>query len=254
MEHTRYILRTLVKGLAALEALEAADGGLTFTELVRRLEESETVVFRVLKTLEGHGYVQHDSVSRRYTLGLRLWEMGAKAVGRTGLVEVARPALKWLTGVTGQSSGLVVLREVDVLYVDIVEGLEPLRFYAEPGARAPAYATASGKAMLAWHPERVPHVVKAGMRRLTPKTVLRGADLRRQLEEIRRTGLAINRGERRHDIAAIAAPLFDARGECVAAVSIAGPRTRFTGDDLEDFKRHVRKASEEISTKLGHRA
>ena len=53
----------------------------------------------------------------------------------------------------------------------------------------------------------------------------------------------------------VAAPLFDAGSGCVAAVSIAaGPRTRFTDDNLEDFTRHVRKASEEISLKLGHRA
>ena len=253
MGQTRYTLLTLVKGLAALEALETVDEGLTLTELARRLKESQTVVFRVLKTLEGHGYVQHDPVSRRYTLGLRIWEIGAKAVGRTGLVEAARPVLKWLTTVTGQTSGLIVLRGTDVLYLDIREGQEALRFYAEPGARAPAYGTASGKAMLAWHPEGVTQVVKAGMRRLTPTTIVRAADLRRELQEIRRTGVAINRGERQPDIVAVAAPLFDARGECVAAVGIAGSRTRFT-DDVEDFKRHVRKASEEISTKLGHRA
>jgi DNA-binding IclR family transcriptional regulator len=253
MGHTRYTLLTLVKGLAALEALEALDEGLTLTELSRRLKESQTVVFRVLKTLEEHGYVQHDSVSRRYTLGLRIWEMGAKAVGRTGLVEAARPVLKWLAAVTGQTSGLVVLRGTDVLYMDIREGQEALRFHAEPGARDPAYSTASGKAMLAWHPERVPQVVRAGMRRLTPTTIVRADDLRRELQEIRRAGVAINRGERQPDLVAVAAPLFDARGECVAAVGIAGARTRFS-DDIEDFKRRVRKASEEISTKLGHRA
>ncbi len=252
MGHTRYTLLTLVKGLAALEALETVDDGLTLTELARRLKESQTVVFRVLKTLEEHGYVQHDSVSRRYTLGLRIWEMGAKAVGRTGLVEAARPVLKWLTTVTGQTSGLIVLRGANVLYVDIREGQEALRFYAEPGARAPAYGTASGKAMLAWHPECVTQVIKARMRRLTPTTIVRAADLRRELQEIRRTGVAINRGERQPDLVAVAAPLFDGRGECVAAVGIAGSRSRFT-DDMEDFKRHVRKASEEISTKLGRR-
>jgi IclR family transcriptional regulator, KDG regulon repressor len=251
--NTRYTLLTLVKGLAALEALEAVDGGLTLTELARRLKESQTVVFRVLKTLEEHGYVRHDSVSRRYTLGLRIWELGARVAGRTGLVEAARPVLKWLTTVTGQTSGLVVLRGTDVLYLDIRDGQEALRFYVEPGARAPAYGTASGKVMLAWHPERVPQVVKAGLRRLTPTTIVGAADLRRELQEIRRAGVAINRGERQPDLAAVAAPIFDAHGECVAAVGIAGSRTRFT-DDLEDFKRHVRKASDEISAKLGHRA
>src|SRR3989442_12538559 len=167
--NTRYTLLTLVKGLAALEALEPVDGGLTLTELARRLKESQTVVFRVLKTFEEHGYVRHDSVSRRYTLGLRIWELGTRVVGRTGLVEAARPVLKWLTTVTGQTSGLVVLRGTDVLYLDIRDGQEALRFYVEPGARAPAHGTASGKVMLAWHPERVPHVVKAGLRRLTQR-------------------------------------------------------------------------------------
>ncbi|PYN84497.1 MAG: hypothetical protein DMD87_27205 [Candidatus Rokuibacteriota bacterium] len=211
---TRYTLLTLVKGLAALEALEAADGGLTLTEVARRLKESQTVAFRALKTLEEHGYVRHDAVSRRYTLGLRIWELGARVVGRTGLVEAARPVLKWLTAVTGQTSGLVVLRATDVLYLDIRD--------------------------------------KAGLRRLTPTTIVGAADLRRELRETRRAGVAINRGERQPDLAAVAAPLFDAHGECVAAVGIAGSRTRFA-DDLEDFKRHVRKAGE-ISARLGHRA
>ena len=76
--------------------------------------------------------------------------------------------------------------------------------------------------------------------------------MRRRLAEIRRSGLSINRGERRDDITAVAAPIFDARGDCVAAISISGPRTRFD-DTLEEFAKHVRKASDEISLKLGHR-
>jgi DNA-binding IclR family transcriptional regulator len=250
---TSYTLHTLVKGLKALEALEAVDEGLTLTEVAHRLRESQTVVFRLLKTLGEHGYVQQDSATKRYTLGLRLWEIGARVAGRTSLVEAARPALKWLTSVTGQTSALAVLRGTDVLYVDISEGFEPLRFYADLGARAPAYATASGKAMLAYRGDDVPAVVRKGLRRLAPGTITRSTDLRRRLAEIRRTGLSINRGERREDIAAVAAPIFGVRGECVASISIAGPRTRFTDETLEEFVRHVRKASEEVSLKLGYR-
>ena len=252
MTRTSYTLHTLAKGLKVLETLEAAENASSLTEIAHRLRESQTVVFRLLKTLAEHGYVQQDAATKRYTLGLRLWEMGARAAGRTGLVEAARPALKWLTSVTGQTSALVVLRDTDVLYVDVVEGLEPLRFYADLGARAPAYATASGKAMLAHRADLVPGVVRKGLRRLAPGTITRPADLRRRLADIRRTGLSINRGERRDDIAAVAAPIFDARGECVASISISGPRTRFD-DTLEEFAKHVRKASDEISLKLGYR-
>lgn len=253
MSRSRYTLHTLVKGLKALETLEVAETGLTLTEIAHRLRKSQTVVFRLLKTLAQRGYVHQDVVTKRYTLGLRLWEMGARVAGRTGLVEAARPTLKWLTSVTGQTSALVVLRDTDVLYVDIVEGLEPLRFYADLGARAPAYATASGKAMLAHRADLVPAVIRKGLRRLASATITRPADLHRRLAEIRRTRVSINRGERRDDIAAVAAPIFDARGECVASISISGPRTRFSDDTLEDFARRVRKASDEISLRLGYR-
>lgn len=254
MSPTAYTLHTLRKGLAVLEALEASERGLTLTELARGLDESQTVVFRLLRTLEASGYVQQEPETRRWALGLRVFELGARAAGRMKLREIARPVLTWLTRVTGQTSALVVLRENDVLYVDIVEGSEPLRFYAEPGARAPAYATASGKVLLAWHPERVAGVVKAGLRPLTQTTITHADDLERRLEDVRRTGASINLGERRDDIAAVAAPVFDARGDCVAAASISGPRTRFTDEELPDIARHVRKAAEELSMKLGHRA
>jgi IclR family KDG regulon transcriptional repressor len=254
MSRRDYTLHTLVKGLVVLETLETASDGLTLTETAEHVGESATVVFRLIKTLEKRGYVQQVPESKRYTLGLRTWEMGAKAVSRIGLVEAARPVLRWLTGVTGQSAGLVIPRGPDVLYVDVAEGSEPLRFYADLGSRAPAYATASGKAILAHRPELVAAVIRGGMKRLTRSTITGARELHRRLAEIRRTGLSINRGERRDDIAAVAAPVFNAVGECVAAVTIAGPRTRFTEDDLEDFARHMRKASEEISVKLGHRA
>ena len=251
---TDYTLQTLSKGLAVLEALEAGDRGLTLTELAQRLGESPTVVFRLVRTLEDHGYVQQDPPTKRYALGLRVWEMGAKIVRRIGLVEAARPTLAWLTGVTGQSSALVILRDAEVLYLDTVEGSEPLRFYADPGSRAPAHATASGKAILAHRPGAVAGVVRGKLRKLTGATVTRASELRRRLEEIRRTGISVNRGERRDDIAALAAPVFNASAECVAAVSISGARSRLTQECLEDFARHVRKAAEEISLRLGHRA
>jgi len=252
---SKYTLRTLRKGLALVEVLAEAGEDLTLTEIAGRLRESPTVVFRILKTLMAGDYVRQDAETKRYRVGLRLWELGTRALNRTGhrLVDAARPVLKWLTTVTGETSALAILRETDSLYLDLVDGSEPLRVYAEPGQRVPIYATASGKAMLAHaDPELVQRVVRAGMKRLTPRTITRESQLRRRLAEIRRTGLAINPGERRADIAAVAAPIFNARSECVAAVSISGPVARFQGENLETLKRHVRKASEEISAKLGH--
>jgi DNA-binding IclR family transcriptional regulator len=252
MSASQYTLHALDRGLAVLEELAAATDDRSLTELSQRLCVSQTVVFRILKTLETPGYVQQDPVTKRYRLGLRAWEIGARAVARTGLTDVARPVLRWLTDVTGETSGLAVVRDTDVLYMDMVEGSEPLRVYAEVGSRAPIYATATGKAMLAYRePALLERVLAAGMKRLTATTITRASELRRRLAAVRSSSLSVNHGERRADISAVAAPIFGRSGECVAAVTVSGPTTRFHGDNLDTLKRHVQKAAREISGALG---
>jgi DNA-binding IclR family transcriptional regulator len=249
----RYTLKTLGKGLDVLELMADDRESLTLTVLANRLREAQPVIFRILHTLEERGYVEQDAASKRWRLGFRAWEIGCRAVNRTGVVEASRPVLKWLTAFTEETSYLAVVRGTDIVYLDVVEGLEPLRVYAEPGFRVPLYLTASGKAVLAFRDGALfDEVVKAGMKRQTPTTITNRSALRTRLDEIRRTGLSVNRGERRSDISAVAAPVFDRSGECVAAVGISGPSQRFTGERLERVSETVRKAAQEASAKLGY--
>ncbi len=248
----RYTIQTLRRGLHVLETLETADGDLSLTELADRLGESQTVVFRMLRTLEEAGYVHRDAATKRYRLGLRVWELGCRAVNRMGLVEVARPVLRRLAGETGETSYLGLVRGIETIYVDVVEGGEPLRVYAEPGMRVPLFLTASGKAILAHRgPDLFEAVVAAGMPRQTPHTVSTASRLRERLEAIRRTGVSVNLEERRPDICAAASPIFDRTGECVAAVGVSGPSLRFRGERLDETVRAVRAAAAEVSATLG---
>lgn len=250
----RYTIQTLRRGLDVLEALESAEGDLSLTDLAERLGESQAVVFRMLRTLEDGGYVQRDLASKRYRLGLRVWELGCRAVNRMGLVEVARPVVKWLAGETGETSYLALARGTETIYVDVVEGGEPLRVYAEPGMRVPLYLTASGKAVLAHSdPSVLEAVVRAGLPRQTPRTITTASRLKDRLEEIRRTGVSVNLEERRPDICAAASPIFDRTGECVAAVGVSGPSMRFRGERLEETIRAVKTAANDISARLGRK-
>jgi DNA-binding IclR family transcriptional regulator len=248
---TAYTLHTLRKGLAVLEVLAAADEDMSLTELARRLGESSTVVFRLLRTLHEQGFVEQGRVTKRYRVGLKAWEIGSRAARRNGLLELGHPFVKWLAHATGETAMLAVMRGLHVLYLDVAVGSSLLRVCIEPGARAPAYAAASGRAMLAHHPALVSRVVRTRLRAITPRTVTRPAELRRRLAAIRESGISINRGERRQDVTSLAAPVFDAEGQCVAALSVAGPATRFQDTTLEEVERHVRKAAEELSAQLG---
>jgi IclR family acetate operon transcriptional repressor len=252
MRRPRYTLKTLRKGLDVLESLADEREALSLTALAERLREAQPVVFRVLRTLEERGYVEQDAASRRWRLGVRTWEIGCRAVTRTGLVEAARPLLKTLNEFTEETSYLAVVRGTDTVYLDTMVGLEPLRVYAEPGFRVPLYLTASGKAILAFSSagDLLERVLALDMKKQTPLTVTRSG-LRARLAEIRRTGISLNRGERRTDVSAVAAPVFDRAGECVAALGVSGPTQRFTGDRLERVIESVRKAAHEVSAKLG---
>jgi IclR family acetate operon transcriptional repressor len=248
-----YALKTLHKGLDVLEALADEREDVALTALAARLREAPPVVFRILRTLQDRGYVEQDPDSKRWRPGFRAWEIGCRAVNRTGLVDVARPVLRGLTEFTEETSYLAVVRGTDTVYLDTVVGLEPLRVYAEPGIRVPLYLTASGKAILAFHDgDLLQRVLAAGMSRQTPLTLTTPRALRARLNEIRKTGVSVNRGERRTDVSAVAAPVFDRAGECVAAIGVSGPSQRFTGDRLERITESVRKAAHEISARLGH--
>src|SRR3989475_4135180 len=253
MPRSDYTLKTLRKGLEVLETLADDRDALTLMALAERLQESPPVVFRILRTLEERGCVEQDAGSKRWQPGFRAWEIGCRVVNRTGLVEAARPLLKALTEFTEETSYLAVVRGTDTVYLDTVVGLEPLRVYAEPGFRVPLYLTASGKAILAFQSGHLlDRVLDAGMKKQTPLTITKQGALRARLDEIRRTGVSINRGERRTDVSAVAVPLFDRAGDCVAAMGVSGPSQRFTGDRLGRLIESVRKAAHEASARLGY--
>src|SRR5262245_59302412 len=198
MRRPAYTLKTLRKGLEVLESLADEREALSLTALADRLREAQPVVFRVLRTLEERGYVEQDAASKRWRLGFRTWEIGCQAVNRTGLVDAARPLLKSLNELTEETSYLAVVRGTDTVYLDTMVGLEPLRVYAEPGFRVPLYLTASGKAILAFQSGHLlDRVLDAGMKKQTPLTITKQGALLARLDEIRRTGVSINRGERR---------------------------------------------------------
>lgn len=246
-----YTLRTLRKGLAVLEAFADSETTLSLTELSARLEESPTVVFRILKTLEEHGYAEQDPESKRYTLGLRIWEIGNRALSRFGFTEAVRPTLERLTEQTGETSSVAVPRGIELLYVAVVEGLDPLHVYLEPGSRAPLYLTASGKAILAFSsPDLFEAVVAAGLRRRTPATITTASRLRARLEEIRQSRLSVVHGERQLHLSAVAAPILHTDGRCIGAVAVSGLSPHFTDDRLPRISEAVTRAASEIATKV----
>jgi DNA-binding IclR family transcriptional regulator len=124
-----------------------------------------------------------------------------------------------------------------------------LRVLTRVGRRRPAHATSSGKCLLAFgRPADVAAVVAAGFPRLGPRTITSKSMLEKALATVRRTGYAVSIEEAAPDVASVAAPIFDGAGECVAAVSVAGPITRIPQERLDKLARTVLAAAASVSS------
>jgi IclR family KDG regulon transcriptional repressor len=242
---------TLVKGLHLLEAVVRAEKPCSLTELATACDLSKSNAHRLLRTLEECHYLRQDPASKAYEPTLRIWELGIRAFRRVDLRAVAAEHLRQLAGLTGESVHLSVLDDSEVLYIDKVESQHAVRAFIGIGDRAPAYCTATGKAMLAFMPPSVVEAAARTMQRFTPLTPIDHPKLHADLQRIRIQGYAVTAGEWRAGVLGIAAPIRSADEVVVGGVGIAGPEARMAQADFGTQLAAVLATAEAISDGLG---
>jgi DNA-binding IclR family transcriptional regulator len=200
----------LDKAMVVLAALEGAPASLT--DLVDRTGLSRPTAHRLAVALEVHGLVRRDG-DGRFRLGLRLIGLGHEAAESVPISFTARPALVWLHDHTGESVQLFV-RDGDArVCVDSIESAKELRTIVPVGARLPLDAGSAGK------------VLSDGA---GPKTWVQSV------------------AEREEGVASVSAPVHDAAGQVIAAVSVSGPIQRLTSRPGQRFGDFVVEAAKRI--------
>ncbi len=245
-----YFTATLAKGLGVLEALaDVEDAGLT--ELARRVDVSSPTLFRILATLVGSGFVQKTPDSR-YRLTLKSWELGARVAGRMPIRSVALPRMEELVTEINESPHLAVLQGNGVVIVEKAECQQHVRVDTFVGQRAPAFCSATGKAILAYEsPGRLDAILNDATQRFTDRTIYLRPDIDRELAQVRRLGYAVNRGEWRQGVSAVAVPLRDRDGQVAASLSVTLPTERFTDEALQRFLPALQRTAQAIQADLG---
>lgn len=245
----RESVQSLERALAILDQLCHGEQPTGVTEFARKLRLAKSTVHRLLATLERAGFVVR-TADTKYRLGLKFWEMGCAAIRELNVREVARPVMETLARRTGETVHLSVWDQGEVIYIDKVDGTNPIRVHSTIGGRAPAHATASGLALLA-HQKAATQagVLRRSLRRFTERTITAPRRLQHRLEEIRREGYAFSVGAWHPGSAGVAAPIGSHAGSVVAALSVAGPAERIV-TRVPELGRMVRAAAEEISRAL----
>jgi len=242
-----------------LEAFEWLGPQLGVSELSRALKLKKATTHRLLATLRRRDIVAQDPNTRRYHLGMRLWQLGMLALSQVDWIDRARPYLRRLRDETGETTHLAVLDDGEVMYIDKVESEHSLRMPSQVGRRLPAHCTGVGKALLAdLTPAQLAEVIdKHGMPSYTPHTITERHDLVADLAKVRELGYSVDNEEIEPGLRCIGAAIRRHDGEVIGAISIAGPSSRVRVEDVEAMGALVSGAAREISTALGapnHRA
>jgi len=146
---------------------------------------------------------------------------------------------------------LTVSEGTRITYLDKIESQQAVVTQEKVGGTAPAYCVSSGKAMIAFDEERLEQVINEGLKAFTPLTIVDSNKLRKECEKIRKRGYAINRGEYRTGVTGVAAPIFNANGTLVGAISTAAPAERMNRRRWHAHIRAVTEAANAISRNLG---
>lgn len=245
-------VRSVDRAVAILDLL-GQGGWRTGAEVARELGVHRSTALRLLATLERHSLVERDPRTARYRLGPRLAQLASVVTGELDLRALARPVCQELATAAGETATL------DVLIGDVIVPIEQATASTSVvsvnwlGRRTPVHGTASGKAILAFGPAPVrERLLSLPLDALTPHTVTDRTRLEAELDEARRTGLARTHEELEVGLDAVAAPVFGAHGEVVAALDVSGPSHRLRG--AFELDRLTREGAADLSRRLGYRA
>ncbi|WP_067816365.1 IclR family transcriptional regulator [Actinomadura kijaniata] len=213
---------TLSRAVRVLEAFGPDLAALSVAEIARRSGVSMATTSRMVAELVRLGLLERGA-DRRVRAGLRLRELASRAAS-AGLREAAAPFMEDLHAVVGHHVHLGVLEDARLLVVERLSAPDAVVDASRFGGRLPAHASSGGLVLLAHAPAEVRERVLAGRReRFTAATVTDPARLRTLLADVRRGGFAFCRGHVHPRAAGIAAPVRDARGRVVAALTAVVP-------------------------------
>jgi IclR family transcriptional regulator, acetate operon repressor len=247
------LIQSVQRATRLLKAFDSGPAELGVMELSRRVDLHKSTVSRLLATLESEGLIERVPETEKYRLGFMLMRLAGQVTHFGDVREAARPVLVELTERSRETVHLAVLDGDEVVNVEQISGPHLVREANWVGRRTPLNCVANGKALLAFQPEATIARVLAGpLPRYTERTITDPIRLRRELAQARERGYAQALGEIEEGLNAVAAPIYDAAGAVVAAVSISGPAYRVTADRIPDLGALVVGAAAKISSRLGY--
>lgn len=246
------LIEAVDKALCLLECFSDADTELSLKELSEKTGLNKSRILRLTGTLSSHGFL----VRRKgapYSLGPQILVLGKIYERSNTLISLARPIMKDLVSLTGESVKLFVIKDKKRICLARELGPSRLHYAIKEGEILPLTAGAGGKILMAYGSSELrDDILNQGLERVTPATIVKRDQFIDELNAVRLQGYAVSTGELVFEVGGVAAPVFDNDQKVVASLTVAGPIQRFSDGLYKAKLNDLLDACRQLSHMLGY--
>ena len=226
---------------------------LTFQEMIDLSGIPKSSVYRMIRSLEEIGFLEKGE-DTKYRLGTIFLKFGHLVSSRIDIRQIAVPIMEELHKEINEAINLAIREGDEAVYIEKIDKFQSVRLYTAVGRRSPLYAGACPRAILSFlsDEELNDYFRRVERHPIAMKTMLDEGQLRTSIQEARIHGFTVSHSELENYTAAVAAPIFDYKGEVIGGLSIAGLEAHYEGDIVERYSEKVKEAAQMISEAIGY--
>ncbi|WP_434355368.1 DNA-binding transcriptional regulator KdgR [Parasalinivibrio latis] len=243
---------SVLKIFGILQAIsEERDIGIS--DLSQKVMMSKSTVYRFLQTMKTLGIVSQEGDSDKYSMTLKLFELGSKALEHVNLIDLADYEMRKISDKYGESIQLGTLDGDSVVYLHNINASFSLGVQSKIGYRVPSYSSSIGKVFLASKDDQeIKHLFEENekSKMLNSETIDLGG-LLKDLSSVRELGFGEENEDREAGLRSLAVPIYDRFNSVVAGLCISYPSVRYSESVRREYLSSIRDAAERISKKLG---
>lgn len=226
---------------------------LSFQEIIDFSSIPKTSVYRMLMSLEEMGFLEK-GIDSKYRLGLLFLKFGHLVSSRLDIRQVAYPIMENLHNDVKEAINLIIKQGDEAIYIEKIDRNQKVRLYTAIGRRSPLYAGACSRVILSYlpEPEITAYMESIELEPFAMGTITDKKLLHDTIRQAKKDGYTLSNSELENHTSAIAAPIFDVKGNVVAGLSIAGIEANYQIENIPIFAAKVKEAAKEISQRLGY--
>jgi DNA-binding IclR family transcriptional regulator len=254
-DKSEYAVQAVNNAIDILELLGDGEHELSIGDVVTKLNLTRSNVNKLLATLELFGYVEYNRYTGNFRLGVKTFQISQAYINKLSIIEISIQVLQFLKEKTGESAYISVMRDGNVVYLNVIETDQAVRVLPRIGNVGPAYATATGKAQLAFYDQReVDKLYPGDLVQITENSVKNMEELKAELKTVRENGYAVDNEEYELGVRCVGAPVKDFMGNVIAGISVSAPAERMSMERVEtDIVPVIREGAKTLSIKFGYR-